>query len=85
MPQIKSAKKRLRQSEKRRIRNRDVRSSIRTVTKTLLNTESADEAEGLYRQLSSMLDRAARKGLIASNAVDRRKARLSRYVKSLSN
>ena len=85
MPQIKSAKKRLRQSEKRRIRNRDVRSSIRTSTKTLLNTESAEEAEGLYRQLSSMLDRAARKGLIASNAVDRRKSRLSRYVKSLSN
>ena len=85
MPNIKSAKKRLRQSAKRRIRNRDVRASIRTVTKTLLNTESADEAEGLYRELTSMLDRAARTGLIASNAVDRRKARLSRYVKSLSN
>jgi len=85
VPQIKSAKKRLRQSEKRRIRNRDVRSSIRTTTKTLFKTESAEEAEGLYRQLSSMLDRAARKGLIASNAVDRRKSRLSRYVKSLSN
>ncbi len=85
MPNIKSARKRLRQSAKRRIRNRDVRSSIRTVTKTLLHTESADEAEVLYRQLTSMLDRAARKGLIAKNAVDRRKARLSRYVRSLSN
>lgn len=84
MPNIKSAKKRLRQSMKRRVRNRDVRSSIRTVTKTLLHTESADEAEVLYRQLTSMLDRAARKGLIAKNAVDRRKARLSRYVRSLS-
>ena len=85
MPNIKSAKKRLRQSMKRRARNKDVRSSIRTVTKTLLDTESAEEAEGLYRQLTSMLDRAARKGLIASNAVDRRKSRLSRFVKSLSN
>lgn len=85
MPNIKSAKKRLRQSMKRRTRNKDVRSSIRTVTKTLLNTESAEEAEGLYRQLTSMLDRAARKGLIARNAVDRRKSRLSRFVKSLSN
>lgn len=85
MPNIKSAKKRLRQSAKRRIRNRNVRSSIRTITKTLLHTESADEAEVLYRQVTSMLDRAARKGLIASNAVDRRKARLSRYVSSLSN
>ena len=85
MPNIKSAKKRLRQSTKRRIRNRDVRSSIRTITKTLLHTQSADEAEVLYRQVTSMLDRAARKGLIPSNAVDRRKARLSRYVRSLSN
>lgn len=85
MPNIKSAKKRLRQSIKRRARNKDVRSSIRTVTKSLLNTESAEEAEGLYRQLTSMLDRAARKGLIASNAVARRKSRLSRFVKSLSN
>ena len=85
MPTIKSAKKRLRQSIKRRTRNRDVRASIRTVTKTLLNTESAEEAESLYRQLTSMLDRAARTGLIAKNAVDRRKSRLSRYVKSLSN
>lgn len=84
MPNIKSAKKRLRQSMKRRTRNKDVRSSIRTVTKTLLNTESAEEAEGLYRQLTSMLDRAARKGLIARNAVDRRKSRLSRFVKSLN-
>lgn len=85
MPNIKSAKKRLRQSIKRRARNKDVRSSIRTVTKSLLNTESAEEAEGLYRQLTSMLDRAARKGLIASNAVARRKSRLSRFVKSLGN
>ena len=85
MPNLKSAKKRLRQSAKRRIRNKDARSSIRTVTKNLLHTESADEAEVLYRQVTSMLDRAARKGLIAKNAVDRRKARLSRYVRSLSN
>jgi len=85
VPNIQSAKKRLRQSEKRRVHNRDIRASIRTVTKKLLQTESADEAEGTYRELSSMLDRAARKGILASNAVDRRKARLSRYVRSLSS
>jgi small subunit ribosomal protein S20 len=85
VPNIQSAKKRLRQSEKRRVHNRDIRSSIRTVTKKLLQTESADEAEGTYRELSSMLDRAAQKGILASNTVDRRKARLSRYVRSLSS
>ena len=85
MPNIQSAKKRLRQSEKRRAQNRDIRSSIRTVTKKLLQTESVDEAEGMYREVTAMLDRAARKGILASNTVDRRKARLSRYVRSLSN
>lgn len=85
MPNIQSAKKRLRQSEKRRAQNRDIRSSIRTVTKKLLQTESVDEAEGMYREVTAMLDRAARKGILSSNTVDRRKARLSRYVRSLSN
>lgn len=85
MPNIQSAKKRLRQSRKRRVQNRDVRASIRTLTKTLLQTQSADDAEGLYRQVTSALDRAARKGVLPKNAVARRKARLSRYVRSLSN
>ena len=83
MPNIKSAKKRLRQSRKRREHNKDVRSSIRTVTRKLLQTESAEEAEALYRRASSMLDRAARRGIVAKNAAARRKSRLSRYVSSL--
>lgn len=85
MPNIKSAKKRLKQSRVRRDRNKDVRSSIRTVTKNLLQTESRDEAESLFRRASSMLDRAARKGVIPSNTAARRKSRLSRYVSSLGN
>ncbi|MGI9038368.1 MAG: 30S ribosomal protein S20 [Gemmatimonadota bacterium] len=85
MPNIKSAKKRLKQSRVRRDRNKDVRSSIRTVTKSLLNTESPEEAESLLRRASSMLDQAARKGIIPSNTAARRKSRLCRYVSSLSS
>lgn len=83
MPNIKSAKKRLRQSHKRREHNKDVKSSIRTVTKKLLQTESPDEAADLLRRASSMLDRAARRGVVAPNAAARRKSRLTRYVSSL--
>lgn len=83
MPNIKSAKKRLRQSRKRREHNKDVKSSIRTVTKKLLQTESADEAEPLFRRASALLDRAARRGIVSENAAARRKSRLSRYVNSL--
>lgn len=85
MPNIKSAKKRLKQSRVRRERNKDVRSSIRTVTKNLLQTESRDEAESLLRRASSMLDQAARKGVIPCNTAARRKSRLTRYVSSLGS
>jgi small subunit ribosomal protein S20 len=85
VPNIKSAKKRLRQSRKRRDHNKDIKSSIRTVVKKLLQTESAEEADGLFRQASSMLDRAARRGIVTKNAAARRKSRLSRYVDSLES
>ena len=85
MPNIKSAKKRLRQNQKRRDRNRTVRSEIRTRTKSLLQTESASDAEEAYRTVASMLDTAARKGIVSKQAAARRKSRLSRYVRGLSD
>jgi small subunit ribosomal protein S20 len=83
VPNIKSAKKRLKQSRKRREHNKDVKSSIRTVTKKLLQTESQEEAEEMLRHASSILDRAARRGILPKNAVARRKSHLTRYVSSL--
>jgi small subunit ribosomal protein S20 len=84
LPNIKSAKKRLRQNHKRRERNRTVRSEIRTRTKSLLQTESSDDAETAYRKVASMLDTAARKGIVSKQAAARRKSRLARYVRGLS-
>jgi len=85
VPNIKSAKKRLRQSQIRRDRNRAVRSELRTRTKNLLATEDATEAAEQYRVVTSLLDRAARKGVIPSNAAARSKSRLARYVSRLEN
>ena len=85
MPNIKSASKRLRQSRKRRDRQRTVRSEIRTRTKSLLATESAEEAEQAYRAITSLLDSAARKGIISKQAAARRKSRLGRYVTGLGS
>lgn len=83
MPIIKSAKKRLRQSEKRRVKNKSVRSRIRTRIRQLLETTSRDEAEARLDELYSLLDRAAGKGVMHPNTVARRKARLARHVESL--
>jgi small subunit ribosomal protein S20 len=85
LPNIKSASKRLRQSHKRRERNRAVRSEIRTRTKSLLQTEAADEAQEAYRAITSLLDTAARKGVVSKQAAARRKSRLGRYVRGLSD
>ncbi len=83
MPNIKSAEKRLRQSRKRRDRNRAVRSEIRTRVKTLLGTEDPAAAADQLGKVSSLLDRAARRGVIPPNAAARRKARLARHVSRL--
>ena len=85
MPNIKSASKRLRQNHKRRDRNRTVRSEIRTRMKSLLQTESASEAEVAYRKVASILDTAARKGIVSKQAAARRKSRLARYVGGLTD
>ncbi len=83
MPNIKSAKKRLRQSQRRRLDNRKARSEIRTRTKNLLQIDSKSEAEQAYRELAAVLDRAAQRRLMHPNAAARQKSRLNRYVSAL--
>ena len=84
MPNNASQKKRLRQSEVRRLRNRRVRSEIRTRTKGLLAMDSHEEANGALPELYRVLDRAARRNVIPSNAAARQKARAARHVQSLA-
>jgi len=78
-----SAKKRIRQNEKRRARNKTAKSRIKTRTRNVaVDAGAGDEAaakEGL-RRAASELDRAARKGVIHRRKADRRKARLARTV-----
>jgi small subunit ribosomal protein S20 len=85
LPNIKSASKRLRQNQRRREQNRTVRSEIRTRTRHLLELDSASEAEEAYRKVASVLDTAARKGIVSKQAAARRKSRLARYVSRLGD
>jgi small subunit ribosomal protein S20 len=76
---IKSAKKRIRQIEKRTVQNRVYRSSARTYIKkarTLIESGQLDEAEVVMNQAISTLDRAAKKHIIHPRNADRRKGRL---------
>jgi len=76
---IKSAKKRARQAEKRRQYNRYYKTTARTYvkrTKQLVESGDLDEAETSIRDAIKALDKAAQKGVIHKNNAARRKSRL---------
>lgn len=76
MPNIRSAKKRMRQSLKRRAQNRIHRAALRTALKRVRTAESSTDAVSAFATAERLLDRAARKGLIAKNKAARQKHRL---------
>ena len=81
MPNIKSAKKRMRQNRVRRIRNRAVRSNMHTEIKELrkmISEKNLDQAQLQLKRVYSVIDRTAQKGMIHPNTGARYKSRLSR-------
>ena len=78
---ISSAEKRRRQSDERRLRNKAVKSSVRTSVKkfqTLALKKDAGEAEKALREMIKKLDTAAQKGIIKKNTAARKKSRMQR-------
>ena len=83
MANIKSQIKRNKQNEKRRLRNKGVRSDMRTRTKAAVSTAEAgsDDAAEALRIALKRIDKAAAKGVIHKNQAARRKSRLVARVK----
>ncbi|HEU4628220.1 MAG TPA: 30S ribosomal protein S20 [Gemmatimonadaceae bacterium] len=77
MPNIASAKKNMRKSRAATVRNRAQRSALRTALKKARAPEATAEER---LQAASLLDRAARKGLIHRNAAARKKSRLAKLA-----
>ncbi len=75
MPNIQSAKKNMRKSRAAAVRNRAQRSALRTALKKAKAPEATEETR---RGAVSLLDRAARKGLIHKNAAARQKSALAK-------
>jgi small subunit ribosomal protein S20 len=85
MPQIKSSKKRLRQSIERRERNRSIKRALRTQCRKVSEAAGAGDvakAESELRLAAQKLDRAAAHKIIHRNAAARTKSRLSARVKA---
>jgi small subunit ribosomal protein S20 len=78
----KSAIKRIRTSEKRRQRNRAVRSRVRSALKTARTaaTSAGDDARPAVLQAIRTLDKAVTKGVIHRNTAARKKSALAKSL-----
>ena len=81
------ARKRARQSEKRRQHNSSLRSEMRTAIKKVRKAILAGDkvaAQGVFREAQASIDSITRKGLFHANAAARYKSRLSSAVKAMA-
>ena len=87
MANIKSAKKRAVQSEKRRKHNASRRSMMRTFIKKVYTAIAAGDkaaAQNAFNEMQPIVDRQSCKGLIHKNKAARHKGRLNGHIKALN-
>ncbi|HFA48987.1 MAG TPA: 30S ribosomal protein S20 [Bacteroidetes bacterium] len=83
MANHKSAKKRVRQDEKKRERNRFNKKTARTAIKTLRGITDKAEAEKFYPKVTSLIDKLAKKNTWHPNKAANLKSKLAKHVNSL--
>ena len=83
MPHTKSAKKRLRQYEKRRLNNRAIKKDVKTQIKKVLAAADegpVDQLRKEYNLAAMKLDKAAAKRVVHPNLAARKKSQLARLL-----
>lgn len=82
MPNSKSAIKNVRKSRARALRNQSVKSAIKTFVKKtkVAITNGEEQATTFFHQTASLVDKAAKRGIIHKNAAARRKSRLAKRL-----
>ena len=86
-----SAAKRYRQSEERRLRNKSVKSSVRTSAKKFVvlaqksgrDPANVGNAEAALKDMIKKIDTAAQKGIVKKNTAARKKSRMQRLFNSI--
>ena len=84
MANHKSALKRIRQNEVRRLRNRYYHKTARTAMKVLRNEEDKAAASEQLPKVISLLDRLAKKNIIHKNKAANFKSKLTKHVNKLA-
>lgn len=83
MPNIKSAKKRVKVIEKKTLRNNMIKSGYRTAVRKFeeaLNAGNIEEAKTLLSEATKKIDQACSKGVIVKNTAARKKSNLSKKL-----
>ena len=83
MPNIKSAKKRVKIIEKKTLRNNMIKSAYRTAIKKFeaaIESGKLDEAKVLFAEATKKIDQACSKGVIVKNTAARKKSNLAKKL-----
>ncbi len=83
MAHHKSALKRIRQNEKKRVQNKYYAKTTRNAIKELRNATGKEEATKLYPDVVSMIDKLAKRNVIHKNKASNLKSKLAVHVNSL--
>ncbi|MCD7720972.1 MAG: 30S ribosomal protein S20 [Prevotellaceae bacterium] len=84
MANHKSALKRFRQSEKRRLHNRYYAKSMRTAVRKLRSMTVKAEATAFYPKVQKALDKLAKRNIIHRNKAANLKSKLARFISKLA-
>lgn len=83
MANIKSAKKRIRNSEVKRDRNRYQHKTTRNMVKKIRTANSKKEAEAMLPEVTSMLDKLAKNNVIHKNKAANLKSSLTKHIATM--
>ena len=83
MAHHKSAIKRIRSDEAKRLRNKYYLKTTRTFIKKLRKATAKEEAEELYKKVSGMLDKLAKRNIIHKNNASNKKASLHKVMSAV--
>jgi small subunit ribosomal protein S20 len=84
MAQHKSAKKRVRSTQKRAERNKAALSKVKTLTKKVVDEKDPTKAQAILKEAVAFLDKTASKGRMPKNTVARKKSTLTKHVNKLT-
>jgi len=86
MPNTKSAERRMRNSARKRLHNRSIKSSLHQLEKkymALLAAGKKEDATASFKAVSSAFDKAAKTGVIHKSMASRKKSRLSARLNAI--